>query len=259
MKGKDKYMKFWKSNKKLLIFLVCSSIVFWNIWILGELNKNEFIKTIGSSFFFEFIFVGITIFWIERIQEKIKNEEEEPKKEVVYNRIAKIFKRFNSLCIEMCRYSDIEIKEIQNIEELYTVRNFDKIFKNLDLESIPCFLSSVKGKWGDFIKSISDYIKSEWEMLIPLHYFIESKLYNQIDNFFEENELLKMMNLIDDIKKAHDNDKSYDKLHKYAKSFFRKSSLEENLKEILNIMKIFNEEYKKNWNKEIELKSLTQK
>ena len=93
MKGKDKYMKFWKSNKKLLIFLVCSSIVFWNIWILGELNKNEFIKTIGSSFFFEFIFVGITIFWIERIQEKIKNEEEEPKKEVVYNRIAKIFKR----------------------------------------------------------------------------------------------------------------------------------------------------------------------
>ena len=257
MKGKDKYMKFWKSNKKLLIFLVCSSIVFWNIWILGELNENEFIKTIGSSFFFEFIFVGITIFWIERIQEKIKDEEEEPKKEVVYNRIAKIFEKFNFLCMEMCRYSDIEIKEIQNIEELYTVRNFDKIFENLDLESIPCFLSSVKGKWGSFIKSIADYIKSEWKMLIPLYHFIEPKLYNQIDNFFEENELLKMMNLIDDIKKVHEkvNDKSYDKLHKYAESFFRKSSLEKSLKEILNIMKIFNEQYKKNWNKEIELKS----
>ena len=119
----------------------------------------------------------------------------------------------------------------------------------------------MKGKWGSFIKSIADYIKSEWKMLIPLYHFIEPKLYNQIDNFFEENELLKMMNLIDDIKKAHEkgNDKSYDKLHEYAEWFFEKSSLEENLKEILNIMKIFNEEYKKNWNKEIELKSLTQK
>ena len=43
----------------------------------------------------------------------------------------------------------------------------------------------MKGKWGNFIKSIADYIKSEWKMLIPLYHFIEPKLYNQIDNFKE--------------------------------------------------------------------------
>ena len=125
--------------------------------------------------------------------------------------------------------------------------------KNIDL-------MKVKDNENTYYGFSQEWYKDIWQQKAGCGATVASSIinyYNQIDNFFEENELLKMMNLIDDIKKAHEkvNDKSYDKLHKYAESFFRKSSLEKSLKEILNIMKIFNEEYKKNWNKEIELKS----
>lgn len=242
-------------NFNIIIFLVISLVFSYCIWkqIPKIFNMKDEIVDLGKDLFFNFLFIGITVFTIDYMKEKTKKEEEKPIKEAVYDRVAKIFERFNFLCLEMCRYSKIT-EEIQNIEELYIIKNFEQIFENLDLEHIPDFISSMGKNWKNFIKSITDFIESEWKVLISLYYLIEPELYNQIDNFFEKNRLLKMMRNIEDIKKVIGKG-STKKLSKYAEVFLvDKDALEISLKEILKMMKIFNEEYKRNWDKEIELK-----
>ncbi len=165
----------------------------------------------------------------------------------------------------MCRYSNVE-KEIQNIEELYKVENFEKIFENLDLECIPKFLDTVN--WRNFIKNIYYFMENEWKLLISLYYLIKPELYNRIDNLFEKSNLLNMMRDIEDRKIVVDwnsknsSDTSYNpkKLYRYYYLYkdieiskINKQTLEKELKEILDVLKNFNKEYKKEWNREIKL------
>ena len=254
-------------NSNIIIFLTISLIFSYCIWKQIPLIftiKDDF-KSIGENLFFNFLFIGITVFTIDYMKEKIKEQEEKPIKEAVYNRIAKIFEKFNFLCIEMCRYSNVE-KEIQNIEELYKVENFEKIFENLDLECIPKFLDTVN--WRNFIKNIYYFMENEWKLLISLYYLIKPELYNQIDNLFEKSNLLNMMRDIEDRKIVVDwnsknsSDTSYNpkKLYRYYYLYkdieiskINKQTLEKELKEILDVLKNFNKEYKKEWNREIKL------
>ena len=129
-------------NSNIIIFLTISLIFSYCIWKQIPLIftiKDDF-KSIGENLFFNFLFIGITVFTIDYMKEKIKEQEEKPIKEAVYNRIAKIFEKFNFLCIEMCRYyylyKDIEISKInkQTLEKelkeiLDVLKNFNKEYK----------------------------------------------------------------------------------------------------------------------------------
>ena len=97
---------------------------------------------------------------------------------------------------------------------------------------------------------------------------IKPELYNQIDNLFEKSNLLNMMRDIEDRKIVVDwnsknsSDTSYNpkKLYRYYYLYkdiqiskINKQTLEKELKEILDVLKNFSKEYKKEWNREIKL------